>query len=418
MKIIRVKNPDSFAKRIGPPFDKRTAHKIIDDVRRNGDSALKRLEKRFSGVEIRSFRISAKEISDAYGMVSKNQIAAIREAKNRLSRTENALKKRLTKFQIRQDGISITKSFVPIPRVGCYVPGGLANYPSSAIMSIVPAKIAGVERIVVVTPPGKGGIVDPLVLVAADMCGADEIYRVGGAHAIAALAYGTKSILPVDKIVGPGGAIVTAAKFLVSDVVGIDMLAGPTELAILADGTADADLVALDLISQSEHSMDTVCCLVTISEKLALDVIRKLDEKASSASRGTIVRASLGKNGFVALCKNMKDAVRTVENIAPEHLQIMAKNASKIANAIRASGLVLVGNTPSSASDYLLGTNHILPTNRFGRSRGSLSVLDFVKIQTTAGATRDVLRRIEKSMKILTDSEGLKNHYEAVRGRL
>jgi histidinol dehydrogenase len=418
LKIIRVKNPDSFAKRVGPPFDKRTAQKIIDDVRRNGDSALKRFEKRFSGVEIRSFRISTKEISDAYDKVSKDQIAAIKEAKDRLARTESALKKRLAKFQVRCGGILITKSFVPIPSVGCYVPGGLAKYPSSAIMSIVPAKIAGVERVVVATPPGKNGMVDPLVLVAADVCGADEIYRVGGAHAIAALAYGTKSILPVDKIVGPGGAIVTAAKFLVSDIVGIDMLAGPTELAILADGSADANLIALDLISQSEHSMDTVCCLVTTSERLALDVIKKLDEKAVAVSRGNIVRTSLGKNGFVALCKNIKDAVRTAENIAPEHLQIMAKNASKIANTIRASGLVLVGNTPSSASDYLLGTNHILPTNRFGRSRGSLSVLDFVKVQTTAGATRDVMRQIEKSMKILTDSEGLQNHYEAVRGRL
>jgi histidinol dehydrogenase len=418
LKIIRVKNPDSFAKRAGPPFDKRTAQKIIDDVRRNGDSALKRFEKKFSGVEIKSFRISKKEISVAYDRVSKNQIAAITEAKDRLARTESALKKRLAKFQIRQDGILITKSFVPIQSVGCYVPGGLAKYPSSAIMSVVPAKIAGVERIVVATPPGKNGTIDPLILVAADMCGANEIYRVGGAHAIAALAYGTKSILPVDKIVGPGGAIVTAAKFLVSDIVGIDMLAGPTELAILADSSADADLVALDLISQSEHSMDTMCCLVTISERLALDVIRKLDEKAATASRGKIVRESLGKNGFVALCKNIKDAVRTAENLAPEHLQIMAKNANKIASTIRASGLVLVGNTPSSASDYLLGTNHILPTNRFGRSRGSLSVLDFVKVQTTAGATRDVLRQIEKSMKILTDSEGLQNHYESVRGRL
>jgi histidinol dehydrogenase len=418
LKIIRVKNPDSFAKRAGLPFDKRTAQKIIDDVRRNGDSALKRLEKKFSGVEIKSFRISKKEISDAYDKVSKDQIAAITEAKGRLERTESVLKKRLAKFHVRQGGISITKSFASIPSVGCYVPGGLAKYPSSAIMSIVPAKIAGVERVVVATPPGKNGMIDPLVLVAADMCGADEIYRVGGAHAIAALAYGTKSILPVDKIVGPGGAIVTAAKFLVSDIVGIDMLAGPTELAILADGSADADLIALDLISQSEHSMDTVCCLVTTSERLALDVIRKLDEKAATASRGKIVRTSLGKNGFVALCKNIKDAVRVAENIAPEHLQIMTKNASKIANTIRASGLVLVGNTPSSASDYLLGTNHILPTNRFGRSRGSLSVLDFVKVQTTAGATRDMLRQIEKSMKILTDSEGLQNHYEAVRGRL
>ncbi|MEM3143097.1 MAG: histidinol dehydrogenase [Candidatus Nitrosotenuis sp.] len=418
MKIIRVKNPDSFAKRAGPPFDKKTAQKIINDVRRNGDFALKRFEKKFTGVEIKSFRVSKREISDAYDKVSKDQIAAINEAKGRLTRTESALKKRLAKFQVRHGGISITKSFVPIPSVGCYVPGGLAKYPSSAIMSIVPAKIAGVERVAVATPPGKNGIVDPLVLVAADMCGADEIYKVGGAHAIAALAYGTESILPVDKIVGPGGAIVTAAKFLVSDIVGIDMLAGPTELAILADGSADANLIALDLISQSEHSMDTICCLVTTSERLALDVIKKLDEKADTVSRGDIVRTSLDKNGFVALCKNIDDAVRTVENIAPEHLQIMVKNTNKIANTIRASGLVLVGNTPSSASDYLLGTNHILPTNRFGRSRGSLSVLDFVKVQTTAGVTRDVLRQIEKSMKILTDSEGLQNHYEAVRGRL
>jgi histidinol dehydrogenase len=418
LRIIIVKNPDSFARQ-EPFFDTKPVQTILEKVRKRGDAALREFEAKFNGVSLNSLMVSKDEINEAYRRVTKNQIDAINMARKSLARTEDALKRRLKKIEITSGGIRITKSFVPLQSVGCYVPGGLARYPSSAIMSVVPAKIAGIPRIIVMTPPNRQGKVDPLVLVASDLCGADMIFKVGGAHAIAALAYGTKSIPQVDKIVGPGGAFVTAAKYLVSDKVSIDMLAGPTELGIIADDSADPEIIASDLISQSEHSTDTVCFLVTTSKKLAGNVIRAVKKQEQTVKRSKIVRASLQKNGFVAVCKSESDMIKTANSLAPEHLQIMTRQPKKIAGKITSAGLVLIGHdTPSSASDYLLGTNHILPTNRMGKSRGSLSVLDFVKVQTTVESSRQALRKIGRNLRTLAESEDLPNHYEAVRKRL
>jgi histidinol dehydrogenase len=419
MRIIPVKNARAFAEPADQKHDKKPVESIIAQVARDGDSALRRFEKKFSKVELGTFEVSKKEIADAYKSVTKEQLGAVVLAKKRLAKTEQAIKGQLKKITIVSDGTKITKSFVPIDSVGCYVPGGLARYPSSAVMSITPAKVAGVKKIVVATPPNKQGMVDPLVLVSADVCGADTIFKVGGAHAIAALALGTRSIPQVDKIVGPGGAFVTTAKYLVSDTTSIDMLAGPTELAIIADDSSDPRLVALDLVSQAEHSSDTRCCLITTSKALATKVTGHLDRMLPDMQRKQIIKSSLEKNGFVALCSKISDAILVANKLAPEHLQIMTKNPNSISSKITSAGLVLLGkNTPSAASDYLLGTNHILPTDRFGRARGSLSVLDFVKIQTTVESSKQGLRKIKKPLKALTDSEGLPNHYNAVRGRL
>ena len=286
-------------------------------------------------------------------------------------------------------------------------------------MSVVPAKIAGVGRIVVITPPGRSGEADPLTLVAADICGATEIYKTGGAQGIAALAFGTKSVRPVDKIVGPGGEFVTLAKFLISEYTAIDMLAGPTELGIVADASSNAEYAALDLISQAEHSRDTRCYMITDSLPKAREVDRILNELIKDIPRKEIIRASLGKNGFIAVCKTRNEMIELANRLAPEHLEIIAKNPQALAGRIRTAGLVLIGkNTPSSASDYLLGTNHILPTRGFGRVRGSLSVLDFVKLDTKVAATRGELNRISGHVMELTSSEGLPNHYTALEGRL
>ncbi|MBI5860530.1 MAG: histidinol dehydrogenase, partial [Nitrosarchaeum sp.] len=359
-----------------------------------------------------------KEISEAYKLVTKEQINAISMAKNRLAKTELALKKQFDNIEIKYDGIKITKSFIPIDSVGCYVPGGLARYPSSVVMSVVPAKLAGVKKIALVTPPNKQGKIDPLVLVASDICGADIIFKVGGAHAIAALAFGTRSIPKVDKIVGPGGSFVTTAKHLVANMVSIDMLAGPTELVILADDSADPKLIALDLISQAEHSSDTKCQLITTSQNLANKVVSEIKKRIPTLRRKEIIKSSLQKNGFIAV-GSISDAILLANKIAPEHIQIITKNPNKIADQIKTAGLVLIGqNTPSAASDYLLGSNHILPTNRFGRSRGSLSILDFLKLQTCVESTKPALQKIDKPLKALTESENLPNHYEAVRNRL
>jgi histidinol dehydrogenase len=285
-------------------------------------------------------------------------------------------------------------------------------------MSVTPAKIAGVKKIVCVTPPNKNGMIDPLTLVAGDICGIDEFYKTGGAQAIAALAYGTESIPKVDKIVGPGGSFVTLAKSIVSETVSIDMIAGPTELAIIADLTANPDMVASDLISQAEHSPETICSLITTSTKLKDLVIKSLEQKIPTIKRSKIVSESLKKNGFVAICKNIVDVIEFANKLAPEHLEIITKKPEEVAKKITGAGLILIGkNTPSSASDYLFGSNHIIPTNGFGRSRGSLGVLDYMKIRNKIESTKAALEKISDSMRAFTYAEGLPNHYEAVRSR-
>ncbi len=299
MRILRVNNIEGFAAKIipkQPQKNRSIVNAILESVKKNGDSAIKKYEKKFSGAKLGTLKVSKTEIRDAYGKTSKDNIAAIKLAKKKLEKTEKSVKSVLKKQSIRSDGISITKSFLPIQSTGCYVPGGLAKYPSSVIMSVIPAKVAGVKRIVVVSPPNRDGSLDPLTIVAADICGANEIYKTGGAQAIAALSFGTESIAKVDKIVGPGGSFVTLAKSVVSQNTSIDMLAGPTELGILADSTANPEYVALDLISQAEHSNDTFCYLITNSEKLAKQVFKIISEKIKNIQRSSFVKTSLKNN--------------------------------------------------------------------------------------------------------------------------
>ncbi len=422
MRIIKISNVETFAAKIlpkQPQNNKTIVESILKDVKKNGDTAIKKYEKKFSKANISSLRLSKNEIKNAYSKVSKTELDALRLAKSKLGKTESTVKSLLKNTTINQDGIKITKKFIPIQSVGCYIPGGLAKYPSSVIMSVVPAKIAGVKRVVVVSPPNSDGKIDPLTIVSADICGADEIYKTGGVQSIAALSYGTKSISKVDKIVGPGGAFVTTAKSLISDQTGIDMLAGPTELGIIADSSANPKFIALDLISQAEHSNDTFCYLITNSEKLAISVNKIISESIPKIQRGKIAKFSLKTNGFIGICKTPSDMIKLANILAPEHLQIMTKNPESISSKITSSGLVLIGNdTPSSASDYILGSNHILPTNGFGKIRGSLSVLDFVKVNTQITSSKKSLSKISKYLEVLTKAEGLFNHYEAVRGRL
>ena len=422
MKIHKVTKIEQFVTKIlpkQPQKNKSIVESILKNVQKNGDSAVKKYEKKFTGASISTLRVSVTEIKNAYSKVSKSEIIALRIAKTRVEKTEFTVKSIFKDKKINQDGVQILKKFIPIPSIGCYIPGGLAKYPSSVIMSVIPAKVAGVKRIVVVSPPNSNGKIDPLTIVAADICGATEIYKTGGVQAIGALSYGTKSISKVDKIVGPGGAFVTLAKSLVNDNTGIDMLAGPTELGIIADNSANPEFLALDLISQAEHSSDTFCYLITTSEKIAKLVNQKISKLLPTIQRKELVKSSLSKNGFIAVCKNNSDMVNLVNFLAPEHLQIMIKNPKSISSKITTSGLVLLGNySPSSASDYILGSNHILPTNGFGKIRGPLSIFDFIKINTMVTSSKSSLSKISKSLDALTTSEGLYNHYEAVRGRL
>ena len=415
IKILQVCNIDSFVesrRQKTSQKDRKIVQSILDDVRKNGDNAVKKYEQKFNGKKTIQLRVSKQDLKNA--KITDAQFAALQLSAIQLSKAQRILNKSLIQSVKKIPNVS----FVPIPSVGCYIPGGQARYPSSAIMSVITAAEAGVKRIVVVSPPNSDGNIDPMTITVAQNCGA-EIYKVGGAQAIAALAYGTKSIPKVDKIVGPGGKFVSIAKEIVSEETSIDMIAGPTELGIVVDSSADPELVAYDLISQAEHSNDTMCFVITTSKILAKQIQKTLEKLIPYVDRSSIVKQSISKNGFIAVCKNQNDVIKLANKIAPEHIELMVKGAKQLAKQITGPGLVLIGNnTPSSASDYILGTNHILPTNGFGRTRGGLSVLDFLKLQTIIETKKSDLSKISDNLKILTDAEGLPNHYKAVERRL
>lgn len=392
---------------------------IMKAVAEAGDSAVLDYTAKFDGARLDSLRVSDAEIKQAYKLVTKEQVKAVRAMKDRLVKSELAVLKRLKGISISSNGVRIDREIKPVASVGCYIPGGRARYPSTVVMCAVPAKVAGVKRVVAISPPRKDGTVDPLTLVAADICRVDEFYKVGGAHGIAALAYGTQSVKQVSKIVGPGGMFVTAAKLVASSKVSTDMVAGPTELLIYADSTADPRLVAFDLVSQAEHSADTVCGLVTTSDRLAEQVQAQVQSiVGNNIARSDIVKKSLEENGFIAICKSADACIEFVNEFAPEHLEIVCKNADSVAKKVDSAGLVLVGSdAPSSASDYCLGSNHVLPTLGFGKSRASLSVLDFVKLVNRVKVTKAGLAKVDNAVKEMATAEGLPNHYEAVRAR-
>ena len=415
IKILQVSNIDSFVesrRQKTSQKDRKIVQSILDDVRKNGDSAVKKYEQKFNGKKTIQLCVSKQDSKNA--RITDAQFTALQLSAIRLSKAQRVLNKSLIQSVKKIPNVS----FVPIPSVGCYIPGGQARYPSSAIMSVITAAEAGVKRIVVVSPPNSDGNIDPMTITIAQNCGA-EIYKVGGAQAIAALAYGTKSIPKVDKIVGPGGKFVSIAKAIVSEETSIDMIAGPTELGIIVDSSANPELIAYDLVSQAEHSNDTMCFVITTSKTLAKQIQKALEKLIPEIERSSIVKQSISKNGFIAICKNQTDVIELANKIAPEHIELIVKGAKKLAKQITGPGLVLIGgNTPSSASDYLLGTNHILPTNGFGRTRGGLSVLDFLKLQTIVETKKLDLSKISDNLKILTDAEGLPNHYKAVERRL
>ena len=424
MKIIHVADPASV------PMQLRKATIIQDslledakaimrDVSEHGDPAVLNYTSKFDGARLDSLRVSEQEMKQAYAQVTKDQIMAVKLMKQRLIKSELAILKRLKGIAVSSEGVRIDRMVKPVTSVGCYIPGGKARYPSTVVMCAVPAKVAGLKRVVALSPPRKDGTIDPLTLVAADICRVDEFYKVGGVQGIAALAYGTQSIKPVNKIVGPGGMFVTAAKLIASATVSTDMVAGPTELLIYADASADSQLIAVDLISQAEHSTDTVCGLVTTSDKLASEVQKQVESIIKNITRSDIVKKSLENNGFIVICRNESSCIEFVNEFAPEHLEIMCKYADAIAKKIDSAGLVLIGPyAPSSASDYSLGSNHVLPTLGFGKSRASLSVLDFVKIVNKVKVNKSGLAKVDRSIREITSAEGLLNHYEAVKARM
>jgi len=424
MKVINIADPAAEAaglRKSAAISDAliQSASEIMKGVAAGGDPALLAYAEKFDGAKPEALRVTRQEVDQAYRDISIGQAKTIRLMKERLEKSERALLKRLRGFVLTFEGVKIERQIIPVSSVGCYVPGGKARYPSTLVMCAVPAKVAGVKRIVAISPTRKDGTVDPLTIATADICGVNEFYKIGGAHGIAALAYGTQSIKPVSKIVGPGGLYVTAAKLVASKMVSTDMVAGPTELLVYADSSADPRIVAADLISQAEHSTDTICGLVTSSHSLANEVQSLVNSIVEKIERSDIVKSSLEQNGFIAICQRESVCIEFANEFAPEHIEVITKNADASAKKIRTAGLVLVGPmTPSSASDYCLGSNHVLPTLGFGKSRASLSVLDFVKVVNKVKVTKEGLIKVAGPIREIAIAEGLPNHYEAVRARM
>jgi len=397
----------------------KTTKTVINRVRKQGDAGLRQLTRKFDKAKlgVKSLRVTKEEIKEAYKATSQQQVDAIKFMQEKVSAFEKLL---LNKEAIKtsNDGIQIQNVLRPIESVGCYVPGGQAAYPSTLIMTATPAKVAGVPRIVVCSPPNAEGKVNPLVLVAADICGVNEVYKVGGAQAIAALAYGTETIKPVRKIVGPGSKYVTMAKVLVSKDVAIDMPAGPSEVLVLADDSANPQLIALDMISQAEHGADSVAGLITTSEKLATEVQSWVTKIATSASRKEIISEALEKYGFIITCDGIEEAVELANVFAPEHLEVMTKAPMEVAEKITSAGLILLGPySPVALSDYGSGTNHVLPTGGFGHAFSGLSALDFARRVSIVESSKQGLLSVKNRVKVLTEAENLPNHYKAVEAR-
>lgn len=417
MKLVRSGSLGALLRsaRRGPdPAALRAAARIVEDVRRRGDAALREHERRFGGGRL-PLKVSRRDVDSAYRDAPGAQLRAVERAASRLRRAEKAAVSRLAKMSASPaPGCHVSKSFEPVPSAGCYVPGGGARYPSSAVMTVTAASVAGVPRIAVVSPPGPSGDIDALTLAAADSCGATEIYRAGGAQAVAALAYGTATVPRVAKIAGPGGGYVAAAKRAVSGDVEVDMTAGPTELGVVITSPAHADEAAADLVSQAEHGPDAFCFALSTSAEAARRVRDRAAELARSAERRAQAEASLS-SGFVAVCRSRAEMIRISNELAPEHLEVFGPGDW---DSVTGPGLVLLDGTPSAASDYLLGSNHVLPTSGTARGRGPLSALDFLKQVTRVRAGRAALRAAYPDIDALARAEGLPAHSEAVLRRV
>ena len=382
---------------------------IIDDVRVRGDAALIDYTKQFDQVELKELRVSEEELRRSAAPVDERVRRALREAIDNVREFHERQVEESWTISPRE-GVQLGQRITPLERVGLYVPGGTAAYPSSVVMNVVPAQVAGVERIVVTTPP-RTLLESPAVAAALVELDVDEVYAVGGAQSIAALAFGTETVPRVDKITGPGNKYVAAAKKLVFGVVGIDSIAGPTEVVIVADETAHAEFVAADLLAQAEHGEDASAILITTSEGLAIDVAEEVKRQAESLSRREIVASSLKDYGAVVLVETLDEACVLVNELAPEHVEIVTHDDEAIARKIRHAGAIFFGSyTPEAVGDYLAGPNHVLPTSRTARFSSALGVYDFVKRTSLLRYDEEAFARVAESVAVLAECEGLGGH--------
>jgi histidinol dehydrogenase len=393
-----------------------TAHQIITNVRDNGDKALLGYTSKFDHVhlDLPQLRVSNKERREAYQRLKDSHVAALKRAAKNIELFHQ--KQLYREWSVETVvGVTIRQITRPLSSVGIYAPGGLASYPSSLLMCGIPAKVAGVKKRIVCSPPRKGGAVDPALLVAADIAEVTEVYRIGGAQAIAAMAYGTETVPKVDKIVGPGNVLVTTAKLEVSKDVAIDIPAGPSEVLIIADETANASLIASDLLAQAEHDPNAWALLLTPSEDLAAAVSTEVRRQLEALSRTEILKASIPTGGLIVIVKNIEEAVHFANLIAPEHLQIQTRNPQKILRKVQNAGAIFVGDySPVAFGDYASGSNHILPTGGYARSYSGLSTRDFVKTINVLQCTRQGYLSLKSTAITLAELEGLDGHVASV----
>lgn len=405
-----VKNEEIFARSNSETDVSDIVSGIIDDVRRNGDSALFKYSEKFDKVKLDSLEVTREEIDEALEKTEERFIEILKKAAANIRKFHE--KQVRSSFIINdENGIITGQKIIPLDRAGLYVPGGTAAYPSTVLMDTIPAKIAGCKELVMVTPPGADGKVNPAILAAASIAGADRIFKVGGAQAIAALAYGTQSIPKVDKIVGPGNAFVAEAKKQVFGKVAIDMIAGPSEILIVADSDNNPKHLAADLLSQAEHDKNASAVLVTTDKKLAKDVQNEIEVQISLLERGEIARASIDNNGKIIVCKDIESAIDIANEIAPEHLELCIDNPFDYLSRVRHAGSIFMGkNCPEALGDYYAGPNHTLPTSGTAKFSSPLSVDDFIKKTQYTYYTKEALKNAADDVAYFAKKEGLTAH--------
>lgn len=421
MKILQVNELVSIKRSIesGTAQQLEVVQNIIADIRKNGDGALREYTAKFDRVSLDSFAVTSAEIEEAYGLVDTSFIEIVREAATNI-RAFHEKQLHPSWMTTEENGTILGQKITPLDSVGVYVPGGTAAYPSSVLMNVVPAHVAGVKRIVMVSPPDKEtGKLPPAVLVAAKEAGVKEIYKVGGAQAIAALAYGTETITAVDKITGPGNIFVALAKKEVFGDVAIDMIAGPSEIAVLADDTAFSDEVAADLLSQAEHDPRACSVLVTPSMKFAEAVSAEVEKQLAVLPRREIAERSIEDYGVIYVTSDLDEAIDTVNKLAPEHLEVVVENAMETIGKIRHAGAIFVGRYSSEpVGDYFAGPNHVLPTNGTARFSSPLNVDDFQKKSSVIIYSEKALKDNAGKIAAFARMEGLEAHARAVEARL
>lgn len=396
----------------------KNVRKILSDIKKEGDKAIIRYTALYDGISLKpsKIRISGDKVKRAFRSLDRKSLKSLEISAGRIKRFHE--KERHNSWFTEEDGSILGQIRRPLSRVGVYVPGGKATYPSSVLMNVIPAKVAGVNEIAMCVPMPKGDI-NPYILAAAKIAGVTEIYGIGGAQAIGAMAYGTKTISRVDKIVGPGNIYVATAKRLVFGAVDIDMVAGPSEILIMADENADPEFIAADLLSQAEHDEMASSILVTTSESLAKETEKELSRQLRKTQRKAIASRSLGKYGVIIITKNLTEAIKIANEIAPEHMEVMVKRPFKVIDKIRNAGAVFLGPwTPEALGDYSAGPNHVLPTGGTARFFSPLGVEDFMKRTSLLSFSRKGLERIGDTVIRMADLEGLKAHGESVRIRL